>query len=249
MTHQIISSFALAMALFSSAPGYAQDAIASASGQTASTLADVLERYSHGKINSTEIANQALDEVRQQRASAEAQFDKEEAVCYERFFVTSCMDAAKERRRNAVKKLKAIEVEANAYNRRANAERREQALRERQLKQEARAAERQNASQPTNTGKGSQTPATPQDIAEVERKSRQSTSTPDAPSTKRYNTERAAERAEGQATDRAKEIAAEEKRARNIKAYEKKQQRSLVRQREIAAEREAKEKAGGAKNQ
>jgi colicin import membrane protein len=249
MNHKIISSIALAVAFFASAPGFAQDASAGTTGQTALTLADVLERYSPGKITSTELANQALEDAEQQRALAEAQFAKEEAVCYEKFFVTSCMDAAKDRRRAALKQLNAIEVEANAYNRRANVERRDQALRERQLKQETRAAERQNTASPASPEKAGEAPPTPQDIAEVESKSRQSTSTGDAAPARHYNTERAAERAEEQAQDGAKESTDAKKRADNIKAYAKKQQRSIERQHEIAAEKAAKEKERSAKSQ
>jgi colicin import membrane protein len=249
MTHQIISSIALAMAFFASTPGYAQDAEAGTSGQTALTLADVLERYAPGRINSTEIASQALDEVGQQRAMTEAQFAKQEVVCHEKFFVTSCMDAAKDRRRAALKQLRAIEVEANAYNRRANAERRERALRERQLKQETEAADRQSMANPEKSGKESETQATPQDIADVESRSRRITATGDAAQTKPYNTERAAERAKEQSQEREKESAAAKKRADNVEAYKKKQQHSIERQREIAAEREAKKKEGGAKSQ
>jgi colicin import membrane protein len=247
MNHQLISSIALAMAFFVSVPGYAQEATTSLPAQAALTLADALERYSPGKINSREIANQALAETEKQRALVETQFSEEEVVCYEKFFVTSCMDAAKDRRRSALKQLNAIEVEANAYNRRANIERRDQALRERQLDREAKTAERQNAVNPASPGKGNEAPATPQDIADVESKSRQSTSSADAAPTKHYNTKRAAEHAEGQAKDRAKEGAEAKKREDNAKAYEKKQQRSMERQGEIAAEKAAKE--GGAKSQ
>lgn len=244
MNHHVISSIALGLAFLICLPGYAQTSGAPVSSDATESFASVIERYSPGTITSTEIADQALEDVKRQRAGVGAKFAEDEAICYEKFFVTSCMDAAKDRRREALKQLSTIEVEANAYNRRARVEQKDQALRERQAKQEAKAAERQDNQTP---GRGTEAPASPQDIADLEKRSRQMTDTPAAAPSKNYNTERAAQHKEELAQDRAKEIAEAKKREENIKAYERKQQRSLERQREIAARKEEKERERAAK--
>jgi colicin import membrane protein len=244
MNHHVISSIALGLAFLISLPAFAQTSDTPAPTDATESFARVIERYTSGTITSTEVADVALEDVKRQRAEVNARFAEDEAICYKKFFVTSCMDAAKDRRRAALKQLSAIEVEANAYNRRARVEQKDQALRERQAKQEAKAAERQDNQTP---GKGSAAPASPQDIADLENRSRQMTDVPAAAPAKNYNTERAAQHKEELTQDRAKEIAEAKKREENIKAYERKQQRSLERQREIAARKEEKDRERAAK--
>ncbi len=237
MDFRIKFSVALSLGLLFSMPGHAQDASVAETANGGPALLSTVERYSAGAINSTDVADQALEDVKRERALVEARFAQDEAICYEKFFLTSCMDAAKDRRRDALRQLRSIEVEANAYNRRARVEQRDQALRERQTKQEARASERTTSQNPDDkAGK----PATPDTITELESRAKQAAA-PDAAPSGKYNSERSAQHAQEQAQQREKELAEVQKREANIRAYEKKQQRSLERQREIAAKREAKE--------
>ncbi|MGV3742527.1 MAG: hypothetical protein ACO1NO_09490 [Burkholderiaceae bacterium] len=236
MIHRIISSIALGLTLSACMSVSAQKSISPGSPHAAETTESVIERYAPGSIISTEIADRALDDVRNQRAFVEGQFTQDEAVCHKKFFVTSCMDAAKDRRRMALKQLGAIEVEANARIRRAGVEQKDQALRERQVKKETSAVDK--ADMP-NSGAQNEAPPTAQDISEVESRSRQSA--PASPQAQTSPADRPAVQAEDPAQARAKEAAEAEKRAENIRAFEKKQQRSLERQRKIAEKKREKE--------
>ncbi|HSY30241.1 MAG TPA: hypothetical protein VK832_22190 [Burkholderiaceae bacterium] len=72
-------------------------------------------RYPSGSIQSSEIANRALLEVDQQRTVLDQKYAVEQHDCYEKFFATSCLDAAKERRRVALAQIRKVEIEANAF--------------------------------------------------------------------------------------------------------------------------------------
>jgi colicin import membrane protein len=72
-------------------------------------------RYPSGSIQSSETANRALIDVDQQRSILDQKYGEEQRVCYEKFFASSCLDAAKERRRVALAKIRTVEIEANAF--------------------------------------------------------------------------------------------------------------------------------------
>jgi len=72
-------------------------------------------RYPSGSIQSSEIADRALIEVDQQRTTLDQKYAVEQHDCYEKFFATSCLDAAKERRRVALAQIRKVEIEANAF--------------------------------------------------------------------------------------------------------------------------------------
>ena len=64
-------------------------------------------------------ATQRLAEVASGRAKLEAEYAASEQVCYAKFFVNNCLDAAKERRRSGLAYLRAVENEAEYYRRKA----------------------------------------------------------------------------------------------------------------------------------
>lgn len=72
-----------------------------------------------------ELVSAAADRERQQinaeRASLEAAFAAEEDACYKKFFVNSCLNAIKPRRREAMADLKLREVALNEQERRQKA--------------------------------------------------------------------------------------------------------------------------------
>src|SRR5689334_5462322 len=75
-------------------------------------LAKVFAVHPPGSIQSIDAADQALAEAGQERAAIEARFELDERACYPKFFVTLCVDDAKERRRVALAQVHAVEVEA-----------------------------------------------------------------------------------------------------------------------------------------
>ena len=70
-------------------------------------------------------ATRRLEEVTRERAAAEAAFGASEQVCYTKFFVNNCLDAAKEKRRSRLAVLRAIEVDAEFYKRKAAVDQRD----------------------------------------------------------------------------------------------------------------------------
>lgn len=70
-------------------------------------------------VTSVAQADQQLAAVARERAGIEARFAERERVCYDKFFVNSCLDEAKERRRSALAAQRAIEVQAERFKRQA----------------------------------------------------------------------------------------------------------------------------------
>ncbi len=70
-------------------------------------------------------ATRRLDEVKAGRAEAEAAFAASEQLCYAKFFVNNCLDTAKEKRRSRLAVLKAVEVEAEFFRRKAAVDQRD----------------------------------------------------------------------------------------------------------------------------
>lgn len=68
---------------------------------------------------SVEQASRRLEEVTAGRRRAEADYAASELVCYAKFFVNNCLDAAKEKRRSLLVNLRAVEDEAQYYQRKA----------------------------------------------------------------------------------------------------------------------------------
>lgn len=78
--------------------------------------------------SSIEQANRKLEEARIERAAVEARFAADEQVCYAKFFVNTCLDEAKEKRRVALAYQRAVELEAEHFVRKSNADQRDREL-------------------------------------------------------------------------------------------------------------------------
>ena len=87
-------------------------------------------------------ADRKLADATARRAAIEAEFAASEQVCYKKFFVNSCLEKAKEKRREALAVVRSIEVEAELYQRRDKADARDRALAESQKEFEVDAAQR-----------------------------------------------------------------------------------------------------------
>ncbi len=91
-------------------------------------------------------ATRRLEEVKTERAATEAMFAASEQVCYAKFFVNNCLDAAKEKRRSKLALLRAVEVEAEYYKRKAAVDQRDREVAE--AIREFEAGEARMAAQP-----------------------------------------------------------------------------------------------------
>lgn len=164
-------------------------------------------------------ADRKLAAATAQRAAIEAEFAASEQVCYNKFFVNSCIEKAREKRREALSVVRSVEIEAELFQRRDKANARDRALAEALKEDEAEAVQRA---------------ANPRPPREEE------PAPPPKPIAAKVNREAAnAAKLKGIAE---KEKAEAGKRAENVAAFEKKRQESERRQAERAkrqAEREA----------
>jgi colicin import membrane protein len=111
----------------------------------ADAVADLAGRHPAGSIDSVASADAALAEVSRERALVEAEHVRSEQACTPVFFMTRCLDKAKERRRAALARLRPIEIEANAFKRRDRVVERDRLLEEKRLKAEQEATPEQRA--------------------------------------------------------------------------------------------------------
>lgn len=122
--HPLLQKFALAgMVVVLSA--CAQPATKFSDLNSGTTAESISARYPEGSINSVEIADQALSEVRTERPTIRKQLAVDERDCYERFFTNRCLSRVEERERSALEQLRRVEVEANAFKRRERVEQRD----------------------------------------------------------------------------------------------------------------------------
>jgi colicin import membrane protein len=171
-------------------------------------------------VTSVAQADLQLAAVARERAGIESRFAERERVCYAKFFVTSCLDEAKERRRSALAAQRAIEVQAERFKRQATVEERDRKLAEADKKY--REEEARLAAEPPK-------PARVVEAAPAPR-------APTAPA-------RVAERDARLKAAEAKDAADAPKRAQNVRDFERRKAESEERQRDVArkkAERAAK---------
>src|SRR5438105_1480713 len=70
-------------------------------------------------VTSVAQADAQLAAVARERSAIEVRFAERERYCYDKFFVTGCLDEAKERHRSALAAQRAIEVQAERFKRQA----------------------------------------------------------------------------------------------------------------------------------
>lgn len=165
----------------------------------------------------TSVADAArkLDKVKIERADVEAEYAASEQVCYAKFFVNNCLDTAKEKRRSALAVLRAVEVEAELFQRKAAVEQRDREVA--QAIREFEAGEARLAAMPP--------PPPPVQVAPKASAPR--------PALAGRNAKRASKQAQRAA--QAPQDAAE--RAANVVEFEKRKRESEQRQKKVAAKK------------
>lgn len=217
-----------ACALMLSIGVFAQKSALASGSQTPDTVA---QRYPAGSIASVEAADKALADVERERKLVDARYMQEQADCYPKFFTTACLDDAKERHRAASAQLRAVEVEANAFKRKAKVIERDRSIEERRAQDEIDAKQRAlsvRPSQPENTEK----PGEQNDALKANNRNKSAMPLPD-------KTERHHASVEQEQRQQAEDA---QKREENIRKYEKKVQEAQERQREVAAKKAEKER-------
>ena len=171
---------------------------------------------------SVEEATRRLADVKMERARIEAGYAASEKICYAKFFVNTCLDAAREKRRSALAQQNAVEVEAEYFQRKAKVEQRDREVAESLKQFEAEEAAR--AAQP---------PPPPR----VESKPVEKAPKPSLAARRASQEARMAKKA-------AQEQAEAPQRAERARAFEERRKESEQRQREVEqrkAEKAAKE--------
>lgn len=218
---------------------HAQDGAGTQQPAAREAPANIAERYPPGSIQSVETADKVLTDAQQERARAEAKFADDERACYPKFFVTSCVDAAKEERRRTLAQVQQVEVEANAFKRRARVEERDRALAEKapqavpiirppkEAKTDDSETRKSESARPEKT-----------DPSDDSQRTGQTSATKDRVAEHNARLERLKE----------KEAADAQKRAENVAAFERKARKAEERQREVAAKKAEKERERAEKN-
>lgn len=190
--------------------------------------AAVLDRYPAGSINSMEAADAALVEINRARSEIDARFAAEEQACHPKFFTTSCIENAKERRRQESAPLRKIELEAEQYKRQARLNERDEAAAQRREKEDVA---RQERIRPQRENDAGEEPGR----AEPESSAREEP----AP----VLSDRGAEHDARLKRIQEKDAANAERRALNVVKYEKKVREAQERQKKIAQKKAEKEAA------
>jgi colicin import membrane protein len=216
-----------------SQPVIAQDRTDVRQGPVEMVPANIAERYRPGSIQSVETADKVLEDAEKERARADAKFAADERACYPKFFVTSCIDAAKEERRRTLAQVQQVEVEANAFKRRARVAERDRALAE-------KAPLAAPIIKPPKKAKTGEPEASESEPAKTENTDRsgESRRTGPAPETR----DRVAEHNARLEKLQEREAADAQKRAENVAAFERKARKAEERQREVAARKAEKER-------
>ena len=160
---------------------------------------------------SVEQANRSLEQAAKDRAAIEARFATSEQVCYTKFFVNNCLDAAREQRRSTLAAVRAVEIEAEYYIRKAEADERDRALAKALQEDAAEAATRAAA------------PPRPEPQTEPV--------APPRPAAVRVN--RQAQQQEKLRRQAEKDRAEAPERAANVAKFERKQREAAERQRKL----------------
>ncbi len=158
-------------------------------------------------------ATRRLDEVVRERAAVQAEFAASEQICYAKFFVNNCLDAAKEKRRSRLAVLRAVEVEAERYQRQAAVDQRDREVA--QAIKEFEAGEARMAARPAPAPR-----AAPERLA---------------PAPKAMMKDRSGEHAAKQAERIAQQQADAPQRAASAKAFQERRLKAEQRKREIEA--------------
>jgi colicin import membrane protein len=177
------------------------------------------------KTHSVDEAGRTLARVKAERAAVEVAYGDSEAICYTKFFVNDCLDAAKEKRRSALSVLRAVEVEAELFQRRAAVDQRDREVA--QAIREYDAEETRMAALPQ---------AQPRVAAE-----------PAVRAPKPALAARRAKRAAKAAERDANAPAEAQKRAENVAAFEQRKREALERQKEIELKKAEKAAKAAAK--
>lgn len=114
----------------------------SASAQQAVIDTPFNQRYPVESIQSTETADAVLLQASKERTMLGDRYIDDQRDCFKKFFVSSCLEDAKERNRISLKQVREVEVAADEFKRQSKADDRDKSLSEQRIKDEQDAIRR-----------------------------------------------------------------------------------------------------------
>jgi colicin import membrane protein len=242
-------SFAAMLAVAFALTGCAQTSARVHEAFQATPGAALVEHYPPGSIKSVAVADQVLSEVGNERTRIEAHYAAEQTACYPKFFTTSCMDNAKEQRRYALAQIRPVEIQAEVFKRRDRVEQRDKALAEKRAEVEAEAPQRAKEAKEREIASAKKATDSARRVEQAAEANRNATAPEAGNAAKNENAtaERAAPTPSPRRQPRPRETLSDEQRAANIEAYEKKARDAKARQEEIARKKAEKERELAAK--
>ena len=182
--------------------------------------------YPAGSIATVQRADEALRDAAASRIAIEQKYRDEQQVCFKKFFVSDCTDAAKEKHRIARAETRAVEVEADFVKRRDRAEQRDKSIAERAAQEAANAPQRlkeNEVREKSAADKAAQRSAGEAKSVEVQRKE----AAVDPQARQRAFDAKASQQ-------QAKDATEQPRRSANAADFEKKKATALARQKQIA---------------
>lgn len=181
------------------------------------TGAELSARFPAGSIATVEAAESARQQAASENARIERQYAQDGLACDTAFFVNSCRDKVKERRRAAAEPVRRVQIEADTAMRRIQAAGKDQALAARRL---------QRAAETIRNEQHAQQNAQVRAIKNSQRMDSEQAQALHA---------RAAGQQVRQPRQQAQTAAEVQKRAANVVAYDRKIRKAQAHQRAIAA--------------
>lgn len=100
------------------------------------------QRYPVESVQSIETADAVLLQASKERVLLGDRYIDDQRACFKKFFVSSCLEDAKERNRISIKQVREVEVVANEFKRQSKADDRDKSLSEQRIKDEQDAIRR-----------------------------------------------------------------------------------------------------------
>ena len=209
---------------------------ARAANQPETAVQQLDQRYQAGSIQSVEAADAALREVAQARSSVLARHAAEEALCYPKFWISSCLEQAAEVKRNGLALVRRVEVEAARFKRAAKVREHDRQLEARRQEEEQNAPQRLIREQDFWKARAEKEAAQAKAVADEQavRVREEETRQKEAQRQQQHDAKLQ--------KIRARQQAEAGKRAENVAAYEKKQAAAKARQAEFEQKRLEREK-------
>ncbi|MDY7578597.1 hypothetical protein RGU70_09700 [Herbaspirillum sp. RTI4] len=137
------------------------------------SVISLVARYPTGSITSVAVSEQILTETDSERQALEIRNIQNQRACYQRFFVSSCLNDAKDIYSSEKKAIRDVEIQANSYQRQARVDERDKDLADQREANEADAADRLRQQQEKTVSNAAKTKESAQKLQDQQAKDQQ----------------------------------------------------------------------------